>query len=195
MSLLVFFFLDKPRQLLARSEFVESPCKPNPCNSTDICVINHRKCRHPETCKTYICKPGEHDEALYLKKRLTPIITIRLNYMKQSQHMLLSQTILFVAFHFLILLAACSLGEVSRSRVAHGSHVMLPNTRQQYCYRACTCSHNSVLSHCEDVGCIRRDSCLINADTIQGKVKANCYCPADFQNRTDSVQVVKGNCF
>ena len=63
---------------------------------------------------------------------------------------------------------ACSLGEVSQSRVPRGSHVMLPNARQQYCYRACTCSHNNYLTHCEEVGCVQRDSCLINEDTIQG---------------------------
>ena len=55
----LFCITDKPRQLLSRSEFVSLPCKPNPCNSTHVCIINQRKCRHPKTCKKYTCKPGQ----------------------------------------------------------------------------------------------------------------------------------------
>lgn len=36
---------------------VSSPCRGNPCNSNEICLIN-RKCIHGINCKPYICQPG-----------------------------------------------------------------------------------------------------------------------------------------
>eukprot|EP00106_Octopus_bimaculoides_P014620 XP_014782062.1 PREDICTED: reversion-inducing cysteine-rich protein with Kazal motifs-like [Octopus bimaculoides] len=40
------------------SQELTKPCYPNPCNKSDICLINRRKCKHPENCKPYICKPA-----------------------------------------------------------------------------------------------------------------------------------------
>ncbi|XP_064633314.1 reversion-inducing cysteine-rich protein with Kazal motifs-like [Lineus longissimus] len=37
---------------------VTRPCVPNPCNGTDVCVINRRHCKHPQICPAYVCKPS-----------------------------------------------------------------------------------------------------------------------------------------
>lgn len=36
---------------------VSSPCKGNPCESEEICLIN-KNCIHGINCKSYICQPG-----------------------------------------------------------------------------------------------------------------------------------------
>ncbi|KAK2145510.1 hypothetical protein LSH36_677g04042 [Paralvinella palmiformis] len=39
---------------------ITTPCNPNPCPDDEICVLRHRKCKHPgdPDCKQYQCKKG-----------------------------------------------------------------------------------------------------------------------------------------
>ncbi|XP_013384099.1 reversion-inducing cysteine-rich protein with Kazal motifs [Lingula anatina] len=37
---------------------VTSLCHPNPCNKSQVCQVNRRKCKHPDRCKPYVCKPA-----------------------------------------------------------------------------------------------------------------------------------------
>lgn len=48
----------KPSPHHVKQEEVTNPCKSNPCNDSHICMVNRRKCKHPENCRPYVCKPA-----------------------------------------------------------------------------------------------------------------------------------------
>ncbi|GAB1600990.1 reversion-inducing cysteine-rich protein with Kazal motifs-like [Argonauta hians] len=48
----------RPSPHTSSSKELTKPCYPNPCNKSEICQINRRKCKHPDNCKPYSCKPA-----------------------------------------------------------------------------------------------------------------------------------------
>lgn len=37
---------------------VTSPCRTNPCNHNEVCLLNRRKCKNSHNCRPYVCKPA-----------------------------------------------------------------------------------------------------------------------------------------
>ncbi len=44
---------------------VTQPCSSNPCSENEVCSINRRKCKHPDFCQPYTCKPGKYKHIFY----------------------------------------------------------------------------------------------------------------------------------
>ncbi|XP_022079784.1 reversion-inducing cysteine-rich protein with Kazal motifs-like isoform X2 [Acanthaster planci] len=76
----------------------------------------------------------------------------------------------------------CRLGDASTFLVTRGSHVRLPESADNLaCYKACTCSVNGILEHCQPLQCETMEPCTHNGQRREHgshyKISCNhCVC-------------------
>lgn len=67
------------------------------------------------------------------------------------------------------MILGCRLGEISEYLVPVGTYVRLPtktSNSKELCYKTCQCSANGVLNQCQELPCVKPESCVISDTRI-----------------------------